>query len=31
MQAIGNTLYTTHYEWVDRPDPCGPERDQSTT
>jgi hypothetical protein len=24
MQAIGNTLYTTHYEWVDRPDPSDP-------
>jgi hypothetical protein len=24
MQAIGNTLYTTHYEWVNRPDPSDP-------
>jgi hypothetical protein len=22
MQAIGNTLYTTHYEWLERPDPA---------
>ena len=25
MQAIGNTLYTTHYEWVDQPDPTAPQ------
>jgi hypothetical protein len=24
VQAIGNTLYTTHYEWVVRPDPTSP-------
>jgi hypothetical protein len=24
MQAIGNTLYTAHYEWVNRPDPNSP-------
>jgi hypothetical protein len=24
MQAIGNTLYTTHYEWVTKPDPNAP-------
>ncbi|MGH7296179.1 MAG: beta-propeller domain-containing protein, partial [Polyangiaceae bacterium] len=24
MQAIGNTLYTTHYEWVEQPDPTAP-------
>jgi hypothetical protein len=24
MQAIGNTLYTTHWEWVERPDPKSP-------
>jgi hypothetical protein len=24
MKAIGNTLYTTHYEWVTRPDPKDP-------
>ncbi len=24
MQAIGNTLYATHYEWVNRPDPSSP-------
>jgi hypothetical protein len=24
VQAIGNTLYTTHYEWVERPDPSAP-------
>jgi hypothetical protein len=24
MQAIGNTLYTTDYEWVTRPDPNAP-------
>jgi len=24
MKAIGNTLYTTHYEWFSRPDPLSP-------
>ncbi len=24
LQAVGNTLYTTHYEWVNRPDPSAP-------
>jgi hypothetical protein len=24
MQAIGDTLYTTHYEWLERPDPQAP-------
>jgi hypothetical protein len=24
LKAIGNTLYTTHYEWVNRPDPTSP-------
>ena len=24
LQAIGNTLYTTHYEWLERPDPNAP-------
>jgi hypothetical protein len=24
MQAIGDTLYTMHYEWVNRPDPSAP-------
>jgi hypothetical protein len=24
MQAIGDTLYTSHYEWVNRPDPTNP-------
>jgi hypothetical protein len=24
LQAIGNTLYTTHYEWLQRPDPNSP-------
>ncbi len=25
MTAIGDTLYTTHYEWVNRPDPSAPQ------
>jgi hypothetical protein len=25
VQAIGNELYTTHYEWVEKPDPSAPE------
>jgi hypothetical protein len=25
MQAVGNTLYATHYEWLNRPDPASPE------
>ena len=25
MHAVGNTLYTTHYEWLTRPDPASPE------
>ncbi len=24
MRAVGNTLYATHYEWVNRPDPASP-------
>jgi hypothetical protein len=25
MHAVGDTLYTTHYEWLTRPDPASPE------
>ncbi len=24
MRAVGNTLYTTHYDWIERPDPTNP-------
>jgi hypothetical protein len=24
MRAVGNTLYTTHFEWIERPDPKAP-------
>ncbi len=30
VRAVGDTLYTTHYEWVDRPDPANPGTTMST-
>jgi hypothetical protein len=29
VRAVGSTLYTTHYEWIDRPDPTSPSGTQS--